>query len=289
MMGAAMPMLPTPTALAAKRCWLLDADGVLHQDRRALPGAERLIRLLRRHGRHLAILTNSSAKTRAGVGAQLKALGFDLPPEEIITSAAAAVHAAMPIRTAMVLGGEGIVEALQSAGVGLVEPQPSAVAAGIDAVFVGMDRRLTYARLTAAVLAIQQGARFIATNADSGFPGARGLEPGAGALVAAVAAVVGRGPELVAGKPGPALFHQALAAVGLAPAEAIMVGDQLETDILGGARVGIETLLVRTGLASHRTDREILRFREHHQAPTYLADDLTPVVDSLEQGLRSPT
>jgi 4-nitrophenyl phosphatase len=277
--------------LAAKRCWLLDGDGVLYlgsgQDRRPLPGAAELIGLLRRRGCCLALVTNSSAATPVRIAEDLGRIGIAIDPAEIATSAAAAVIATMPIRTAMVLGGDGIVDALALAGVEIVQTAPSSASLGIDAVFVGMDRALSYQRLSAAVLAIQHGARFIATNPDPAFPTEQGLVPGAGSIVAAISAVVGRGPDLIAGKPEPRLLLDALARNDARKSDAIMLGDQLETDILAGARAGIDTLLLRTGIAGRSSDVELLRFRERHRAPTYVADDLTAVLRSLQRDTRS--
>ncbi|ESQ13175.1 MAG TPA: HAD-IIA family hydrolase [Chromatiaceae bacterium] len=277
-----------PGYLAAKRCWLLDGDGVLYQDGQPLPAAIELIRLLRQHDRPLALLTNTSAKTPAQIAADLSNMNIELRPEEIATSASAAVAATMPMHTAMVLGGDGILDALSRAKVTIVKPEPSAVSADIDAVFVGMDRQLTYQRLSAAVLAIQRGARFIATNADRGFPTRQGLLPGAGSIVAAISAVVGREPEFIAGKPGCGLFLDALARANTASADAIMIGDQLETDILGAMRAGIDTILVGTGIAGRCNDAEILHFQKLHGAPTHMASDLIPILHRLDQDLRSP-
>ena len=268
-------------ALAQRRCWLFDGDGVLHQDGRALPGACALIDLLRRRDRRIALITNSSLRTPARIAAELAAMGIGIDAADCFTSATAAVAAAAPLERAMVLGGPAIVAALETAGVEVVPTRPSAAADAVDAVIVGRDTELTYARLCAAVLAIAHGARFIATNPDPALPTERGPLPGAGAIVAAIAAAVGKQPELIAGKPGPALFEQALAAQGAVPADAVMLGDQLETDIAGAHALGIETLLVRTGIARGYSDARIQGFAERHGAPSFLADDLVAVARAL--------
>jgi 4-nitrophenyl phosphatase len=150
-------------------------------------------------------------------------------------------------------------------------------------VLVGMDRELSYDRLTAAVRAIRRGARFIATNRDPMFPAADGGTPGAGAVVAAVCAAVGREPDLMTGKPAPLLFLEALRSHQGAPEDAVMVGDQLETDIRGAALLGIDTILVRSGLANNYTEATIRRFRRRHLAPKWEVDTLSSVVQALRE------
>jgi HAD superfamily hydrolase (TIGR01450 family) len=278
------PTEPHLSGLRDKASWLFDGDGVLYQDGRALPGAADLVGLLRWRGYRLALLTNSSVKTREQIAAEVQELGIDIRPEEITTTADVAVSEAMPFRSAMILGGKGIHAACIAADVRLVDPFPRQPPEPVDVVFIGMDRELSYDRLTAAMRAIRQGARFIATNRDAVFPAAGGGTPGAGSVVAAVSAAVGREPDLTVGKPEAPLFLEALRSHHGAPEHAVMIGDQLETDIRGAALLKIDTLLVRSGLAADRTDAEIRRFRRRHLAPTHIVDALSTVVRALSEG-----
>ena len=117
------------------------------------------------------------------------------------------------------------------------------------AVVVGLDLAFDYAKLKAANEAIRGGARFVATNADATLPTEAGLVPGAGSIVAAVAVASGQTPTTI-GKPGTQLLEQALHRMGVAPAEAVMIGDRLDTDIAAGHAVGMLTVLVLTGVST---------------------------------------
>jgi 4-nitrophenyl phosphatase len=120
-----------------------------------------------------------------------------------------------------------------------------------DFVVVGMDRALTYEKLRIATLLIRSGAWFIATNPDKTLPTEEGLIPGNGAIVAALEAATGVAPFVV-GKPEPAIFDLALARMGVGKEGAAVIGDRLETDILGGRRAGLITILVLSGATSRQ-------------------------------------
>jgi 4-nitrophenyl phosphatase len=135
------------------------------------------------------------------------------------------------------------------------------------AVVVGLDREITYDKLARATLAIGRGAEFLTTNTDRSFPSERGLEPGAGALVAAIAAATGVEPRAF-GKPEPALFEQALAAIGTRAAATAMIGDRHETDIVGAARVGLVTIALTTGVSDEQ------ELRKRHPAPHFIFESL---------------
>src|SRR5262249_55525934 len=116
-------------------------------------------------------------------------------------------------------------------------------------VVLGMDRKITYDKLRRATLLIRAGASFIATNPETTFPTQQGLVPGAGALIAAITSATGVSP-LVIGKPEPACFEMALEKMGTRVGETAAIGDRLDTDIVGGHRAGLPTILVLTGVSS---------------------------------------
>jgi 4-nitrophenyl phosphatase len=120
---------------------------------------------------------------------------------------------------------------------------------GPDWVIVGLDRHLTYERLTVAALALQRGARFLATNGDTSLPTERGLVPGAGAILAALTATTGQQP-IVIGKPQPLMLQLAMEAVGGSLEDTIMLGDRLDTDIGAAEALGIPSILVLTGVST---------------------------------------
>lgn len=255
-----------------------DLDGVVYRGDQAVPGVAEALREVRRRRVPLVFLTNNSARTPEEVAERLGGMGVDANPSEILTSALAA--ASMLRRegcrgmSAFVVGERGIVEALASVGVRVVngpgKASGNSPAERTDLVVVGWDRSADYDKLRTAGLLVQRGARLVATNADSSYPAPDGLWPGAGALLAAVTATTGA-RAAVAGKPERPMFD--LAAEMAGADRPLMVGDRLDTDIGGGAGAGWDTLLVRTGAS--RID-ELLRAPA---MPTYLAPDLTAVLE----------
>jgi 4-nitrophenyl phosphatase len=141
-------------------------------------------------------------------------------------------------------------------------------------VVIGLDLDFTYAKLKAAHEAIQRGALFIATNADSTLPTEAGLVPGAGSIVAALAAASGRLP-IVIGKPETPMLETAMMRMGVRPEETVMLGDRLDTDILAGERAGMPTVLVLTGVST----REDLASAE--ALPDVVVSDLPSLLEAI--------
>ncbi len=111
-------------------------------------------------------------------------------------------------------------------------------------VVIAFDRTFDYAKLNTALQAVRQGARLIATNPDRTCPTEEGEIPDCAGMIAAVEAVTGASVEVIVGKPSPIILEAALAALGVAAADAVMVGDRLETDMVMGKRLGLGTVLV---------------------------------------------
>ena len=148
-----------------------------------------------------------------------------------------------------------------------------------DAVVVGLDPQLTYLRLAVAADCIRAGARFIATNRDPIYPTERGLRPGAGSIVAAVEATTGVTPVSI-GKPEPYLLEEAARAVGREPAEAVMIGDGLGTDIAAARAVGARSVLMLTGVTT-RAEVDALAADERPTAVAADAAELAAVLARL--------
>ncbi len=186
--------------------------------------------------------TNNALPTRAELHRQLAHCGITTEDADLLRSADVAAGMLAPGTTAVVLAGDGVLEALAARGI-LVVPEGPA-----DAVVVGLTRDFTYERLTRAVTAVRQGARLVGTNEDATYPTPEGLVPGAGSLLAAVVTAAGVEPE-VAGKPHRATAD-AIAARVPAGDLRVMVGDRPSTDGALAAQLGIPFALVLSGVTN---------------------------------------
>jgi len=227
---------------------IIDLDGVLYRGDEAIEGAGEFIALLQREAVPFLLLTNNSTRTPGQYVAKLAQMGIAVEEGDILTSAQATAlylgRIAAPRARVYVIGEEGLWVALQEKGYTLADR-------GADFVVVGMDRQLTYEKLKMATLLIRGGAKFIGSNPDKTFPSEEGIIPGNGAILAALEAATGVAP-LVVGKPEPAIFDLALARMGVDKEGAAVIGDRLDTDVLGGQRAGLITILVLSGAASRQ-------------------------------------
>lgn len=241
-----------PAPLDAAKLVLADLDGVVYKGKGAIPGAVEALRAAAAgeaggSARRLAFLTNNASRTDAQVAEHLVELGLDVVPDDIVTSPQAALRLLRaklaPGALVLVVGGDGIVKVLEEAGYRTTrsaDDQP-------DAVMQGFAPHVGWEHLAEAAFALARDIPWIATNQDWTIPVARGIAPGNGTLVSAVHTAVGRLAE-VAGKPETPMFELALERFGAAPGEALMIGDRLDTDILGANRAGIPSVLVLTGI-----------------------------------------
>lgn len=252
---------------------LVDLDGVVYVGPEPVDGAVAALSEARTRDVRIAFVTNNSSRTPQAVTRQLADLGVLARVEEVVTSAQAASRLVRERcgRGARVLavGGEGLRVALTEVGCVLVDSADDAPAVVVQ----GFSPGLRYADLAEAALAVGRGAWWVATNADSTLPTARGTQPGNGALVGAVRAAVDRDP-VFAGKPDAALFAEAVRRTG--SVRPLVVGDRLDTDIAGAMAAGLDSLLVLTGVS---TVRDVLRAPRACR-PTYLGLDLGALVSA---------
>jgi 4-nitrophenyl phosphatase len=232
--------------LARIEAFLIDMDGVLYRGDTPVPGMQDFLKQLVRNDVPHLFVTNNSSMTPEQYTQKLTRMGAPAAPEHILTSAL--VTASFLARRAssedrvFMIGHEGLRQALLGAGLHLTERDGEATY-----VVAGIDRDLSWEKLAAATLAIRRGAPFLGTNGDRTFPTERGLEPGAGAVLAFLEAASGVRPQ-VFGKPEPAMFDDALQRLGTPRERTAMIGDRYETDILGASRAGLVTLAVTSGV-----------------------------------------
>lgn len=233
--------------LTAYDAVLADLDGVVYAGPAAIPGAIDALNGLAAMNVKLAYVTNNASRTPAQVAAHLRELGAPADDDQVVSSAqagAALLAQKFPAGSkVLVTGSTALAQEVQALGMQVVGSADDAP----DVVIQGFDPTLGWADLAEATFAIKGGATWIATNTDMTIPRDRGIAPGNGTLVAAVRAAVGFDP-MVAGKPEAPLFHTAANRLGSqAP---LVVGDRLDTDILGGNNAHMATALVLTGVDS---------------------------------------
>jgi 4-nitrophenyl phosphatase len=245
----------------------MDMDGVLYRGDTALPGAKEFLSFLDVRGIRYLMLTNNSVRTPEGWSEKMAALGMPVSAGRVMTAAqatAAYLHKSAPQGGKVyIIGGRGLTEAVLEAHPGLFTLDVRRP----DFVLVGLDPQLTYEKLKCACLAIRAGAHFIASNPDLTFPTEEGIVPGAGSIVAALEACSDV-KALVIGKPEPYAFELALEQLGAQRETTAMLGDRLDTDILGGLRAGLTTVMVLTGISS-QADLEASPYQ-----PDYVYADL---------------
>ena len=251
---------------------LLDLDGVVYIGGNAVPGASQALRKAAGEGMRLAYVTNNANRTPAAVAQILTGLGIAAAAEDVVTSAQAAARllaerlpAGAPV---LVIGGMGLRVAVRERGL-----RPVSTAADRPAAVVqGYAPGISYPLLAEGALAVAAGALFVGTNADRTLPGPHGRQPGNGSLLQVISTATGREP-LVAGKPEPPLHKESVIRTGAR--HPLVVGDRLDTDIEAAQRVDVDSLLVLTGVTSPA--EAVLA--APHQRPTYVADDLSGLVE----------
>lgn len=221
---------------------LCDLDGVVYRGQEVIAGVPDALGRLAASGIEIFYITNNSTRTpQAGAEKINRLTGVDVTPDQVLSSSLAAVGLLDPgDGPVLVVGEEGVRDAVERAG--LDETDDPALA---RSVLVGLTRRLSYEMLGGAMNAIRNGARFIATNDDVTFPTEDGVMPGAGAIVAAIAAASGAVP-VVAGKPNAAM-RELIRSRGVG--SAWVVGDRLDTDVeMAAAEPDWSSVLVLTGV-----------------------------------------
>jgi NagD protein len=261
--------------------FLIDMDGVIYRGGHLIPGADDFINGLRRAEIPFRFLTNNSQRTRRDVATRLQRLGIDVEEEHVYTCAMATARflaQQKPNGTAYVIGEGGLLTALHENGYAVVDRDP-------DYVVVGEGRTISFEMVEAALKMVLGGAKLVATNLDPNCPTESGLRPGCGATVAMLEAASGVKAFSV-GKPSPVMLRGARKELGLTTDQTVVIGDTMETDILGGTQLGFRTVLVLSGGTS-REDLDRFAYR-----PDKVVDsiaDIDPIDLADEFQMRLPT
>lgn len=247
---------------------MFDLDGVVYIGPDAVPGAVEAIERATKAGARCVYVTNNAARTAHEVASHLRALGIPADDTDVVTSSQAGARLVAERVPAgaevLAVGGPGVGTALRERGFIPVHVASERTAA----VMQGYGPDVSWRELAEAAFVARAGKPWVATNLDLTFPTPRGPAPGNGSLVQAVMNAAGRGPDAIAGKPEPALLTETIARTGAQ--RPLMIGDRLDTDIAAGARLGIPTLLVLTGVCSLAEGVAAVG----DEAATYIAPDL---------------
>ena len=242
--------------LRAKKLFLFDLDGVFYRGKesRVKIGGTRAVEALREHGRMLFVLTNNSTDTSETVHRRL--LEFEIPVrrEEVLTSAQMTAQYLREKHGSVsyyLVGEGGLDSEMKKEGHERVDGERA------DFVVIGLDRGVTYEVLDHAARVARGGAGIVATHDSALFMYKTGPAMAAGPLVRAIEYASGKKATVV-GKPSPLMFRMALKRAGCRAEEAVMVGDQLDTDISGAQRAGIDPILVTSGVDSEARGYRLL-------------------------------
>ncbi|WP_251343945.1 HAD-IIA family hydrolase [Haloplanus halophilus] len=245
---------------------VLDVDGTVVRGDDPIPGAAEGLDRLAAAGCRRLFVSNNPTKRPPAYADRLRRAGFEVDPAEIVTAGTVATtyladnHAEDDL---FVVGEPALVDQLTDAGLTVVTDETRA-----DAVVLSIDRSFDYDRLCAALRACAGGATLVGTDPDMVIPAAEGDVPGSGAIINAVAGVVGRDPDIVLGKPSDPALRIVRDRLGVPPAACLVVGDRLDTDVALGDRAGMTTALVRTGVTD---DDDLAR---SDVTPDYVLDSL---------------
>lgn len=225
---------------------IIDMDGVLWKSDQAICDLSALFNKFLQNTIDVILATNNAMSTVQQYVGKLASLGIDLESRQIITSGMAAgylIEQHFPNGGPVyIIGEQALIDTLKEYGFYQGDTNPIAVVGASD-------RTITYEKLKDASLLIRKGKPFYYTNPDKTYPTPEGLAPGAGSTLAFLEAASGK-KAIIAGKPEPFLFQLAMKRLKTKPEETLVIGDRLETDILGGNRAGCKTALVLTGVAT---------------------------------------
>jgi HAD superfamily hydrolase (TIGR01450 family) len=279
---------------------LVDLDGVLYRGADPVPGVAAVLADRATRGDDIVYVTNNSMWYREEYVERIAGMAAPVSADRIVSSPRATAlylrDHEPSIRHVVTVGASGLDRELEDAGFrvtragdagerirgGGVEGTDGGngweAAGRPEAIVVGLDPRIDYLRLTVATDCVRAGARFVATNRDPVYPTERAVRPGAGSIVAAIEAASGVRATSI-GKPEPYLLEEAARAVGREAPGAVMIGDNLATDIAAATAVGARSVLMLTGV----TSRADLDASPADRRPTAVAADASELAQLLDR------
>jgi len=260
-------------------CFLIDLDGVVYVENSPTEGSVDTINHLKSIGKNVLFITNDPRSSSKDYACKIREMGIDVQPDEVITSAMAIASHIKALtqngekKNAYVVGSDALKEEIKRTGLSLVDGEEAKKA---DYVILGGHPEFHYRELKLASLAIRNGAQFFATSRDPAFPSSEGHVPATGAMLASIEVASGK-KAVVAGKPESIIFEAALShSHCLDKDTTVIIGDRIDTDILGGKIAGISTILALSG----STKREDVKISEIK--PDHVINDLRDLLKDIE-------
>ncbi|ADC65479.1 HAD-superfamily hydrolase, subfamily IIA [Ferroglobus placidus DSM 10642] len=256
--------------LLDKKGFILDIDGVIGRGKKPIPEGVEAVKRLREMGKKILFVSNNSTRSRRIMLERFKDYGLEVSEDEILiaTYATARLIAKEKKRAKVyTTGEEGLKEELRLAGLEIVDYRDA------EYLVVGSNRGINFQIMTEALrLCLREDVRYVAVNPDKIFPAEDGPIPGTGMIIGALYWMTGREPDVIVGKPSEVIMKEALNILNLKPDEVVVVGDQIEIDVLAGKKIGATTVLVLTGVTK-REDIE-RKAKEAGVYPDYVFESL---------------
>ncbi len=256
-----------PLNFNEKKGFICDMDGVIYHGNKILPGVREFIEWLHKEKKEYLFLTNNSGYTRVELNRKLARMGLDVPEERFYTSAlatAAFLKEQSPGCSVYVIGEAGLFNALYDAGIVMNDVNP-------DYVVVGEGKTYSLDSITKATNLVLGGAKLIGANSDVSGPIENGIAPACGALTAPIEMATGT-KAYYCGKPNPLMMRTGLRLLHCHSADAVMVGDRMDTDVISGLESGMSTVLVLSGVSTRET------LRTYAYRPTMVLDGVGDIV-----------
>lgn len=253
------------------RALILDFDGVLWHDTQPVGNVSEIFSIIKKRGLKVVIVTNNATRKIDQYLNEFHKVGLVLKPWQIINSAIATslyLKNKFPHGGAVYIVGEiGIRHYIKQQG--FIESEENVIA-----VIGSLDREINYQKIHKAATFVRNGALFLGTNPDETYLTPNGLAPAAGVILAAIETASGVKP-IIMGKPEKEIFLQALSRLGSLPEETLVIGDRLDTDIIGGIKAGCKTGLVYTGVTTAE------QYENSEIEPDFVAQNLSELLKDI--------
>ena len=234
--------------IQSKKAFICDMDGVIYHGNKLIPGVVDFVNWLYKNDKKFLFLTNSSERSPRELAQKLGRLGLNVSEEHFYTSALATasfLKSQCPGGSIFAIGEPGLVNALYEAGFSFNDINP-------DYVVFGETRSLNYEKIETAVKLVNNGAKLIGTNSDLTTPAEKGILPACRALISPIELTCGKSAYFI-GKPNPLMMRHGLKKLDCHRADACIIGDRMDTDIVAGIESELDTVLVLSGVSSLET------------------------------------